>query len=141
MYKKRPIIIVEDDLDDQEIMDELMKELNVPHERIFFSLADDAFQYLKQTTDQPFIILCDINLPIVNGLEFKRRVDEDDELRQKSIPFIFLSTSADKRSVNEAYTKLTVQGFFKKESSMPDLKRALSVIMEYWNLTKHPNSC
>lgn len=61
----------------------------------------------------PLIILCDINLPGQTGLQFKKQIDNDDELRQQSIPFVFISTNASREPVTEAYTKMTVQVFSK----------------------------
>ncbi len=139
MAKSGPIIIVEDDIDDQEIITDLLRELKVPNKIIFFIKSPDAFEYLKTTEQQPFIILCDINLPGVNGLDFKKQIDDDQELRQKSIPFIFFSTSDDTRVVTEAFTKMTVQGYFKKSSSIPELKKTLGLIIDYWKLSKHPH--
>jgi hypothetical protein len=42
--------------------------------------------------------------------------------------------------VKEAFTEMTVQGFFQKSSNIKELKHVLSVLIEYWKLCKHPNS-
>jgi CheY-like chemotaxis protein len=140
MAKSGPILIVEDDPDDQEIYKQIIKDIGVQNKIIFFSLASDGLKYLKETTEQPFVILCDINLPVINGIQFKQRIDSDPYLRRKSIPFIFFSTSAEKSQVHKGYTELTVQGFFKKEYSVEEMSKSLSVIFAYWELCKHPNS-
>lgn len=135
-----PIVIVEDDHDDQEIIQEALLELGVTNKMIFFDQCNKAFLYLKKTEDPIFIILSDVNLPAQNGVEFKRQIDSDPQLRAKSIPFVFFSTSVDKKAVDTAYKEMTVQGFFKKQESYKDLKQVLQVIMEYWKLCYHPNS-
>lgn len=140
MAKSGPIILVDDDRDDQEILEEVFKEIGAPNKRIFFSDCQKAFDYLKTTIDQPLIIFCDINLPRFNGLEFKKSIDEDPQLRRKSIPFVFLSTAVDQRSINTAYKEMSLQGFFKKENTLDELKKTLSMILEYWRTCKHPNS-
>lgn len=84
--------------------------------------------------------MSDINLPLQTGIEFKKTIDEDHQLRQKSIPFIFFSTSVDSNAVTQAYGEMTVQGFFRKSSSYEELKRLVRLIMDYWKLCKHPNS-
>ena len=140
MAKTGPIIIVDDDRDDQEIMEAVLTELGIENSRIYFIDCPNAFTYLKTTSDQPFIILCDINLPKTNGLEFKKNIDEDDELRARSIPFVFFSTAVDKKSIDTAYKEMTVQGFFKKENTLSEQKKALSLIIGYWKLCKHPNN-
>lgn len=135
-----PIIFVEDDIDDQEIFTSILEDLEVKNQLIWFNLAEKAFEYLKTTTDSPFIIFSDVNLPKLNGIEFKRRIDTDHELREKSIPFVFYTTSVSQSSVNEAYTKMTVQGFFQKGSTYDEIKKHLQLILEYWQICRHPNS-
>src|SRR5215203_5332682 len=140
MSKIGPIVIVEDDLDDQEMIQEAIRELGIKNELVFFDRSLKAFEFLKSTHKQPFIILCDVNLPIQNGIEFKRQIDEDKQLRQRSIPFVFYSTAVDKNSVDTAYKDLTVQGFFKKKNKYEELKSDLKLIVDYWTNCKHPNS-
>ena len=140
MRQHGPIILIDDDLDDQEIMQEVLRGLNIHNPLLFFKNGKDAETYLRTTPHLPFLILCDINIPEVNGLEFKKQIDADEELRNKSIPFVFFSTSTSQNDIQEAYTQMTVQGFFKKEHSLTELKKTLTAIMEYWRLCKHPNS-
>jgi len=92
-----PIIIIEDDEDDRDIIEEVLKELKIPNPTVFFTGCIEAYEYLQTHNNQPFIIFCDINLPDLSGIEFKRQIDAHKELRQKSIPFVFFSTSADKK--------------------------------------------
>src|SRR5438128_12335559 len=101
MAKGGPVINVEDDADDEGIFKVVLKELNLTNKVITFTQTKDAFHYLKTTTDQPFIIFSDVNLPGQSGLDFKREIDSDSELRQKSIPFVFYSTSIYKKAVTE----------------------------------------
>jgi CheY-like chemotaxis protein len=138
--KSGPIIIVEDDIDDKELLEDIFHDLNIPNRLNWFRKSGEAFTYLKTTTDQPFLIFSDVNLPVENGIEFKRRIDSDPYLRQKSIPFVFYSTSADQKTVNTAYTELTVQGFFQKESTYDEIKNCIEIIIRYWQKCKHPNS-
>jgi len=140
MAKPGPIIVVEDDPDDKDILEDVLKDLNIPNKLIWFTNGPAAFHHLKTTSEQPLIILSDVNLPIQSGIEFKRQVDSDSELRQKSIPFVFFSTSIDQLAVNEAYTKMTVQGFFQKPGNYDQIKNVIKVIVEYWKICRHPNS-
>ena len=140
MARSGPIILVDDDREDQELVEEVLTEMQVENKRIYFFDCLKAFDYLKTTTDKPFLILCDINLPGVNGLEFKMKIDNDSQLRAKSIPFVFFSTAVDQKSVDKSYKEMTVQGFFKKENTMAGLRNSLSLILEYWAVCKHPNS-
>lgn len=139
MSNKGPIIILEDDPDDQELLTEALQESDTENKLIFFTNGQDAYDYLMETTDQPFLILSDVNLPVMNGLDFRKMINENDYLRQKSIPFIYFSTSAEEASVNKAYL-MNVQGFFVKQSRFEDLKNSMRIIMDYWKLCKHPNN-
>ncbi len=135
-----PVIILEDDPDDEDLLISIFAELGIRNKVLWFTRAPEAFAYLQTTLDTPFIILSDINLPGMSGIEFKRAIDEDPKLRKKSIPFVFYSTSIEQGAVNEVYTKMTVQGFFQKPSTYAETKERISLIFAYWQKCRHPNS-
>ncbi|MEO6490772.1 MAG: response regulator [Ferruginibacter sp.] len=139
MAKSGPIIIIEDDNDDIEILSKVLHELRVKNELLAFSDTTKAFAFLKETSSRPFLIFCDVNLPGENGLEFKQKIDDDIDLRRKSIPFIFYSTSADQASIDKAYTGMTVQGFFEKGVSYEEIMDDIGAVVNYWKRCKHPN--
>ncbi|HZI26335.1 MAG TPA: response regulator [Chryseolinea sp.] len=134
-----PILIVEDDADDQYFIRTICDKLGLVGELIFFEDGQKALNYLQNTERKTFLILCDINMPVMNGLELRRKIQENEHLRKKSIPFIFLSTAARPKEVEEAYD-LTVQGFFVKASQLSEMEKSLDLILNYWIRCKHPNS-
>ena len=81
------IIIVEDDIDDQEILKDVFKDLGAKYDLIFFNNAPEAFNYLMSVNRKPFLIISDINMPGMNGIDLKRKIDTTDYLRKKAIPF------------------------------------------------------
>src|SRR5213082_1003520 len=111
MPQSGPIVIVEDDKDDQDVVRDILKEIGISNELIFFDKPQPALLFLKTSLEQPFLILSDVNLPQQSGVEFKRQIDTDSVLRAKSIPFVFFSTSVDKKTVDTTYKEMTVQGF------------------------------
>jgi CheY-like chemotaxis protein len=137
--KTGPIVLVEDDLDDQEIFANVLAELKIQNRLYSFDHCADAYDYLVLTKEQPFIIFSDVNLPGMSGLEFKRKIDDNHELRRRSIPFIFYSTSVDQKYVNKAYTKMSVQGFFEKKHNLGDIQQSIKMILDYWRACNHPN--
>jgi len=139
MSVKGPIISIEDDFDDQFLIKSILDELGISNQLIFFTNGLDALLYLETTQEQPFIILCDINMPIMNGLELRQRIEQNEYLRKKSIPFIFLSTADNPQIITTAY-ELTIQGFFKKENSFADLRKRIKICFEYWQSCLHPNN-
>ena len=139
MAVQGPILIIEDDEDDQFLLQSLLEELNVPNTLRFFFNGKTALDYLLTTTEQPFLIFCDINMPIMNGLELHGYISENAFLRKKAIPFVFLTTAANKPLIDEAYGQL-IQGFYQKPTSMKIFKRQLETILEYWSSCLHPNN-
>lgn len=131
MNKKGPIIIIEDDMDDQEVLNEIFIKLGYENKLEFFSDGNKALDYLNETDIQPFLILSDINMPRINGFELREKIFTNMELQTKCIPYLFFTTSADKKSVTDAYG-LSVQGFFTKPTSMKELEKMMKKIVEYW---------
>ena len=139
MSKRGPIIIVDDDSDDQEVITAVFKELGISRKAICFKDCTEVLNYLMDTTNQsPFLILSDINLPFMNGVELKKQIDENPILKRRSIPFVYYSTSGDKRYVEMAY-QYNVQGFFVKGNNMQEVKTTLRRILEYWHESRHPD--
>ena len=132
-----PILIVDDDLDDQEFLQEAWKELKYSNELLFFTDPQEALNFLKQEKTIPFLIICDVNLHKMDGFEFKKRLLEDSSLNYKSIPFVFFSNTASNRQIQQSYD-LGSNGFFIKGGSMREIKETFISIIEYWQKSKVP---
>jgi CheY-like chemotaxis protein len=131
MVKMGPIIVIEDDIDDQEILSEVFKKLNYSNEVLFFADGEKALDYISDAHVKPFLILSDINMPKINGFELRKRIHTNEELTIKCIPYLFFTTVADNKAVLEAYS-LSVQGFFIKPDSISELESTMKKIIEYW---------
>ena len=138
MNKSGPIIVIEDDIDDKLILDEIFKELDFKNLIIFFNEGEKALEYLTNTDMEPFLILSDINMPKLNGIELREKIHTNEDLRLKCIPYLFFSTSAEQKHVVDAYSK-SVQGFFVKPHTFEKLKRTIKIIVEYWQECESPN--
>jgi len=138
MNKSGPIIIIEDDVDDQDILAEIFKELDYKNKLIFFGDSVKALEYLTDTDNEPFLVLSDINMPKLNGMELREKIHNNEELRLKSIPYLFFTTSAEQEHVIDAYSR-SIQGFFIKPSSYDKLKKIIVTIVEYWQDCESPN--
>ncbi|HEV7330229.1 MAG TPA: response regulator [Flavisolibacter sp.] len=138
MNKTGPIIIIEDDLDDQEVLTDIFTELNYGNEVIFFGDSIAALDYLTNTDVEPFIVLSDINMPKLNGMELREKVHNNEDLRMKSIPYLFFSTSAEQKYVIDAYSR-SIQGFFVKPSNYDKLRNVIRKIVEYWQECESPH--
>ena len=136
--KSGPIIVIEDDADDQDFLTEIFKKLNYQNKLLFFFDGQEALDYINTTDDLPFLILSDINMPKLNGFALREKLRTDAKLSNKCIPYLFFSTAANQKSVIDAYSQ-SVQGFFVKSNSMAELEKTISVIMEYWRRCAAPN--
>jgi CheY-like chemotaxis protein len=139
MNKNGPVIIIEDDPDDQYLLEEVFKTLDYPNEVVYFANGELALNYLNNTNNIPFLILSDINMPKLDGFELRNKIFTDSQLAVKCIPYLFFSTAVSQKMVIDAYS-LSVQGFFIKQTTMLELEKTISVIMEYWKRCAAPNN-
>lgn len=139
MNKNGPVIIIEDDVDDQELLMQTFKKLNYPNELIFFANGEDALDFICAGDVLPFLILSDINIPKLNGLELRQKLKTDADLALMCIPYLFFSTALNQKIVIQAYST-SVQGFFVKPTSVAELEKTITVIMEYWIMCAAPNN-
>ncbi len=95
--------------------------------------------FLNATDTIPFLILSDINMPKLNGFALRTKLKTDAELEIKCIPYLFFSTALNQKAVIDAYS-LSAQGFFVKQTSMAELEKTITVIMEYWKRCASPNN-
>lgn len=131
MDKSGPIIIIEDDIDDQALLVEIFKNLGYANKIVYFADGNEALNYLNGTDVQPFLILSDINMPKINGFELRSKVFTNEQLQTKCIPYLFFTTGANKKAVVDAYA-MSVQGFFLKPTSLQGLENTIKKIVEYW---------
>jgi DNA-binding NarL/FixJ family response regulator len=71
-------------------------------------------------------------------MELRAKVHENEDLRIKSIPYLFFSTSAEQQYVIDAYSK-SIQGFFVKPKNYAEIKETIKTIVEYWQKCVSPN--
>ena len=131
-------MLVEDDRDDFDLIKNCIEELGFDNRVDWYRNGKEALAYLKVTQEQPFIIIADIQMPLMNGLELLKHIYEDEYLRKKSIPFVFLTVVVSRNIVREAYD-LMVQGFYQKARNYKDLTQQLNLILNYWMHSLHPN--
>jgi len=139
MSLKGPVISIDDDADDQYLIQSMIEELKLPNELRLFQNGLQAHDYLLTTEESPLLILCDMNMPVMNGLELRNRIEENPYLKQKAIPFIFLTTSNDLGLIRQAYEG-TIQGYFQKQNNFDTGKHQLELVIQYWKCCLHPNN-
>jgi CheY-like chemotaxis protein len=138
MNKNGPIVIIEDDSDDQEVLVDIFKNLNYKKDIIYFSDGEEALRYLIKTDVKPFLILSDINMPKLSGFELKEKININEHLNLKCIPYLFFTTASSKKSIIDAYSQ-SVQGFFVKPNDFDKLQNTIKKIVEYWQECEAPD--
>ncbi|MCF2488003.1 MULTISPECIES: response regulator [unclassified Dyadobacter] len=139
MDKNGPIIIIEDDADDQFVLEEVFGELGYSNQRMYFSDGQSALDFLYTSKKLPFIIISDINLPQLNGLELRRKVQTDAELSLKCIPYVYFTTAINQQVVIDAYST-SAQGFFVKPGEYDEIKAIIKLMIDYWKRCAAPNN-
>lgn len=132
------ILLVDDQPYEKELLEEALASIDRFTDVEYISKPKEALIHLKENCDEIFLIICDINMPEMNGLEFKEEIEKDSYLREKSIPFVFISSDASNSMVKKAYTH-NVQGYFKKLETIEAQGELLRKIIKYWASCKHPN--
>jgi CheY-like chemotaxis protein len=138
MNKTGPIVIIEDDNDDQELLVEVFEKLKYDNKLVFFGDSVKALEYLTETDIEPFLVISDINMPVLSGMELRDKIHNNEDLRLKSIPYLFFSTSGEQKHVIDAYSR-SIQGFFVKPTSFDKLTNIMQKIVEYWQECESPN--
>jgi CheY-like chemotaxis protein len=139
MNKKGPIIVIEDDPRDRELLAVVFRELEYLNEVVFFEDGAAALVYLQDDAIYPFIILSDVDLPKLSGVELRKMIHTNEGLSSKCIPYLFFSTTVDKKAVSDAYTS-PVQGFFLKPPTYRKLTATIKLIVDYWMECYSPHS-
>jgi CheY-like chemotaxis protein len=104
---------------------------------LFFKNGEEVLKFLEDKKVVPFLILCDVNLPKMDGFELKEQLLKRENTRYTSIPFVFWSSAMSNQQIQKAYD-LGVNGIFLKDSSFGELKQSLIRIVSYWLKSKVP---
>ena len=138
MKPKGKFVFIDDDVQEH-VMFKKALETYCDNEVISAYDGEEGFNVIKKNKDHIFIIICDINMPKLNGLELKRMIEGTPELKIKAIPFVFHSTHDSGIVVKEAYA-LGIQGFVKKADDLAQSVANLDILIKFWSTIVHPNS-
>jgi len=128
------ILLVEDDEVDVRALRWAFEKLRIANPVTVASDGVEALEILK-TLPRPYLIITDINMPRMNGIELLRKIRESDELRD-SIVFV-LTTSNDEQDKIDAYN-LNVAGYMLKSDMGTSFTRAIGLIDNYWKVVEFP---
>ena len=137
MRNSKPILLVEDDSVDVMMVKRALKDLNVANLLVHTPNGKEAFEYLTgEGNERPCIILLDLNMPRMNGVELLKIIKADDVL--KKIPVVVLTTSRDTHDKVETFG-LSVAGYIVKPTDYKKFVEAMRTIDIYWTLSELPD--
>ncbi len=127
-------MLVEDDEVDAMTVRRALKELHVGNPLVQAENGEEALAYLRQPGQvKPCIILLDLNMPVMGGIEFLQIVKRDAAL--KRIPVVVLTTS-DEQEDKVASFDLGVAGYIRKPVDYKQFVEAVRSIDAYWTLSE-----
>jgi CheY-like chemotaxis protein len=131
-------MLVEDDSVDAMTVKRALKDLRVTNPLVHQINGEEAIKYLRvDDNNKPCVILLDLNMPKMNGIEFLKLAKADATLRQ--IPVIVLTTSKDDRDKIESF-KFSVAGYIVKPTDYKKFVDAMKTVDLYWSLSELPNT-
>lgn len=132
----KPILLVEDDKVDTMTVKRALKEIQVPNQLKLAANGEEALEYLQNPENElPVVILLDLNMPKMNGIEFLRIMKQDSEM--KKIPVVVLTTSQEQQDKFDSYS-LGVAGYVHKPVDYDQFVDAMRIISQYWNISELP---
>jgi len=126
----KPILLVEDDFVDASTAKQAMQDLRVRNPVIHKTDGEEALEYLRdQNNDKPAMILLDLNMPRINGIELLQIMKTDAE--QQQIPVVALTVSKYEQDKLDTFD-FGVAGYVIKAVDYDAFLRAMDIIIQYW---------
>jgi len=137
MRNTRSILLIEDDHVDIMTVERAFSDLKLANRLVQANGGNEALEYLRnEDNEKPCLILLDMNMPKMNGIEFLRILKSNESL--KGIPVITLTTSKKTQDIIESFN-LGVAGYIVKLVDYKKFVEAVRIIDLYWTLSELPN--
>ena len=140
--ESRPILLVEDNPDDQTLILRALKKGNILNPVIVANDGVEALDYIFGTGSQadrgrtrPAVVLLDIKMPKMNGLEVLERIREDEST--KRTPVVMLTSSDAEADLIRSYD-LCANSYIRKPVNFADFSKAITQVGLYWLLLNEP---
>jgi two-component system response regulator len=137
------ILMVEDNANDEALTLHELRKYHLTNRIQIVRDGQEALEYIfctgryatRDIKDQPHVILLDIKLPFVDGLEILRRIKQDE--RTRTIPVVMLTSSREERDLIESY-RLGVNSYIVKPVDFDQFKESARSLGMYWLLLNKP---
>ncbi|PDW02183.1 response regulator [Candidatus Viridilinea mediisalina] len=138
MIQLRPLLLVEDNLDDELLTTRSLRKAGILNELVVKRNGEEALIHLNQlATDQdpfalPTVVLLDLKLPKVNGLELLQHIRATPFLQL--LPVVILTSSSEERDIVESYS-LGANSYVRKPVKFDQFSEAVRQLGLYWVIT------
>lgn len=129
MTENLSFLFIEDDEIEILKFKKSLKKLGFSHRILEAKNGEEALDVLKKKEELPHVILLDLNMPKMNGLEFLKEIKQDPHLRY--IPAIIVTTSSNQQDMLESY-KLGIAGYIIKPLRYEDYIKKIQRVVDYW---------
>ncbi len=137
MERSRQILLVEDNPDDAFLATRAFAKTSVPNRIVVAQDGEEALDYLfltgphafRDRDKDPEVVLLDLNLPRINGIEVLRQIRADD--RTRTLPVIMLTSSKEDADLQAAYA-LGANSFIRKPVDFSEFLVLANKIASYW---------
>ena len=133
MPKKLKVLLIEDNLIEIMKMKRTISLLKLEHTIHEAKNGEEALEILEDKSNFPDLILLDLNMPKISGIEFLSILKNNDNI--KHIPTVILTTSDNPKDLEECY-KRGVSGYILKPLKYDDYVKKIEVVLSYWSINK-----
>ena len=135
MPTDKPIMLVEDDMVDVMTVQRALKNLEINVPLLTAHNGEEAIRRLEESEEKPTLILLDLNMPVMSGREFLRKIKSDPSLRR--IPVVILTTSGEKEDKLECFD-LSAAGYMIKPVGYGSFVELIRTLDNYWTRSETP---
>ena len=141
--KNKVILIAEDNPNDEELTLRALRKNNISNDIVVVRDGQEALDYLfgtgshtgRDLSERPQVMLLDINLPKINGLEVLKRVRADE--RTRTMPIVILTSSSEERDRLAAYSNFA-NSYIRKPVDFDQFTESVRDLGLYWLVLNHP---
>lgn len=133
MNSVKSILLIEDDQIDRMTIQRSFKNLNIRNPLNVACNGEEGLEFIQNTTDIPCLIILDINMPKMNGIEFLKIIKSDPSF--KIIPVVILTTSNDENDKQICYN-YGAASYIVKPIDYNEFQQTIKTFNDYWSMNQ-----
>lgn len=135
MNKNKKIMLIEDDYVDALTIKRAFRDIKVENELIIAEDGEKALKMLNDMEEYPQVIILDLNMPKLSGVEFLKIIKKDENL--SIIPVVIMTTSKEDEDKLNCYRN-GISGYIEKPIDYNEFLEILKIVYDYWMINEFP---